>query len=215
VQASETVERFAMSSRRPRVWAIRGPVLFGVAGASGAGMPAGGTVRILVVPGQNQGQGTIVLAGAIGDYGKPTKADKTGIGEMILTKGTIHVNLGAPIKNLNNSKPILETKTTCSIVFGATAPVKLLNGTGLHKGIDGTVMVTATFAAYGPFHKTGAHTGQCNTSKRHAPRRVGLRPGSGHRHVQLAGACSRRDRVDVCAPRASARTRRAPTLDPF
>src|ERR1700726_4965945 len=104
------------------VCAIVGSVLFGLAGAYGAGMPAGGTVRIFVVPGQNQGQGTIVLAGAIGDYGKTTKANKQGIGEMVLKKGTIQVNLAAIQKLLNNSKPTIENKTTCSYVFGGTAP---------------------------------------------------------------------------------------------
>ena len=132
-------------------------------------MPAGGMVRIFVVPGQNQGQGTIVLAGAIGDYGKTTRANKNGIGEMVLKKGTIQVNLAALVKKLNNSKPILENKTTCSIVFGATAPVKLSNGTGLYKGVSGTILVTETFAGYGPFYKTGAHKGQCNTSNNATP----------------------------------------------
>ena len=42
------------------------------------------------------------------------------------------------------------------------------NGTGLYKGISGTLMVTETFAAYGPFYKTGAHKGQCNTSNNNA-----------------------------------------------
>src|SRR5579872_6411978 len=87
---------------------VGGIPLLGVAGASGAGMPIGGAVRIFVVPGQNQGQGTIVLAGAIGDYGKTTKANKQGIGEMLLKNGTIHVNLAAIEKLLNSSKPILQ-----------------------------------------------------------------------------------------------------------
>jgi hypothetical protein len=149
--------------------AIAGSVLLGVAGALGAGMPAGGTVRIFVVPGQSQGQGTIVLAGAIGDYGKTLKANKQGIGEMVLKKGTIQVNLAAIQKLLNNAKPMIENKTTCSYVFGGTAPVTLFNGTGLYKGISGTLMVTETFAAYGPFYTTGAHKGQCNTSNTATP----------------------------------------------
>ena len=64
------------------------------AGASGAGMPMGGAVRIFVVPGNGQGNGTIVVAGAIGDYGKTTK-EKNGIGKALLHKGTFEVNLKA------------------------------------------------------------------------------------------------------------------------
>jgi hypothetical protein len=138
------------------------------AAASGAGMPMGGQVRIFVVPGNGQGNGTIVVAGAIGDYGKTTK-QKNGIGKALLHKGTFEVNLAAMSKKLNNAKPTIENKTTCSFVFSATAPVKLFNGTGMYKGISGTLMLTETFAGYGPFYKTGAHKGKCNTSNNATP----------------------------------------------
>ena len=149
--------------------AMVGSVLFGLTGAFGATTPTGGTLRIFVVPGQNQGEGTILLAGAIGDYGKTHKINKKGIGQAVLQKGTFQVNLAAIGKKLTNSKPIIFNKTTCSQVFSATAPVTLLNGTGAYKGISGTLMLTETFAAYGPFYKTGAHKGQCNTSNNAMP----------------------------------------------
>ena len=144
-----------------------GSLLIGI-GASGAGMPKGGQVRIFVVPGNGQGNGTIVVAGAIGDYGKTTK-QKNGIGKAILHKGTFEVNLAAMSKKLNNAKPTIANTTTCSFVFAATAPVKLFNGTGMYQGISGTVMLTETFAGYGPFYKTGAHKGECNTSNNATP----------------------------------------------
>lgn len=137
------------------------------AGASGAGMPMGGQVRIFVTPGNGQGNGTIVVAGAIGDYGKTTKA-KNGIATVRLHMGTFEANLSALIKKLNGSKPMIENKTTCSFVFGATAPVTILNGTGMYKGIQGTLVVTETFAGYGPFYRTGAHKGKCDTSNDNA-----------------------------------------------
>jgi len=149
--------------------AMAGSVLLGASGGFAANMPAGGTVRIFVVPGKSQGQGTIVLAGAIGDYGKTHKVNKNGIGEAVLQKGTFQVNLAGIQKKLNNSKPIILDKTTCSYVFGATAPVTLLNGTGAYKGISGTLMLTETFAGYGPFYKSGTHKGQCNTSNNATP----------------------------------------------
>src|SRR5581483_3894136 len=71
--------------------------LFAASAAFGAGMPAGGTVRLFVVPGQGQGNGTIVVAGAIGDYGKTHKLSNAGVAELVLQKGTIEVNL-APIQ---------------------------------------------------------------------------------------------------------------------
>jgi hypothetical protein len=138
------------------------------ASASAAGTPMGGPIRIYVVPGNGQGNGTIVVVGAIGDYGKTTK-EKNGIGKAILSKGTFEVNLQAISKKINNAKPILFSKATCSGAFGATAPAKLFNGTGAYKGISGTVMLTETFAGYGPFYKTGAHKGACNTSNNATP----------------------------------------------
>ena len=39
----------------------------------------------------------------------------------------------------------------------------------MYKGISGTLMLTESFAAYGPFYKTGAHKGQCDTSNNATP----------------------------------------------
>jgi hypothetical protein len=144
-----------------------GSLLIG-AGASGAGTPMGGQVRIFVVPGHVQGNGTIVITGAIGDYGK-TARQKNGIGKAVLHKGTFEVNLNAMSAKLEHAKPITANLTTCSFVFGATAPAKLFDGTGMYKGISGTVTLTETFAGYGPFYKTGAHKGKCNFSNNAAP----------------------------------------------
>jgi hypothetical protein len=108
------------------------------------------------VPGNGQGNGPIVVAGAIGDYGKTTK-EKNGIGKAALHKGTFEANLAAISKKRNNAKPTVANTTTCSFVFTAIAPVKLFNGTGMYKGISGTVMLTETFAGHESFYKTGTH----------------------------------------------------------
>jgi hypothetical protein len=130
-------------------------------GASGVGTPSGGQIRVFVTPGNGQGNGTILIAGAIGDYGK-TSQEKDGIGKVTLSKGTFEVNLRAITKAINNARPTIANKTTCSGVFSGTAPVTLSNGTGAYKGISGTLMLTETFAGYGPFYKTGANKGKCN-----------------------------------------------------
>ncbi len=148
---------------------VVGGLLVEAAAASREAAPTGGTIRIYVVPGKAQGQGTAVVTGAIGDYGRTMKVNSKGIGKLLLHKGTIEVNLAAIRKKLNNSKPILLNTKTCSYVFGATAPVPLSKGTGLYQGITGTVMLTETFAGYGPFYKSGAHKGTCNTSNNATP----------------------------------------------
>jgi hypothetical protein len=97
------------------------------------------------------------------------RQEKNGIGKAILHKGTFEVNLKAIGKKLNNAKPTIANTTTCSFVFSATAPVTLFNGTGAYKNIKGTLMLTETFAGYGPFYKTGKHKGKCNTSNNATP----------------------------------------------
>ncbi len=138
------------------------------AGANGMGMPKGGPIRIYVNPGNGQGNGTIVVVGTIGDYGKTTK-QVAGFGKALLHKGTFKVNLNAISKAVNKAKPLIYNTTTCSYVFSATAPAAISNGTGAYKGISGTLMITETFAGYGPFYTTGAHKGKCNTSSNANP----------------------------------------------
>jgi hypothetical protein len=138
--------------------------LLGVSVARATGTPAGGTVRIFVVPGQVQGAGKVVLAGAVGDYGTSHKVNKSGAGVMTLSKGTIDFNLASLIKKSNSMRFVLSDKKTCSYVGSATAPVPLTGGTGAYQGISGTLTITETFAGYGPLYTSGAHKGQCNGS---------------------------------------------------
>jgi hypothetical protein len=143
--------------------------VLGVAVAQGAGSPTGGTVRIFVVPAQAQGSGKVVLTGAIGDAGSSHKVNKSGAGVMTLHKGTIDFNLAQLMKKQNNPHTILANKTTCSFVAAFTAPVPITGGTGAYKGISGTLMITETFAAYGPLYTSGTKKGQCNQSQNAQP----------------------------------------------
>jgi hypothetical protein len=142
-------------------------VLIGTATATAAATPRGGVIHVYVVPGNGQGNGTILVVGAIGDYGKTHKAIGE-IGKVLLHKGTFDVNLKAINEKINHAKPIVESSTTCSGAFSATAPAKLFNGTGAYKGISGTIMLTETFAGYGPFYKNGPHKGQCEINSPNA-----------------------------------------------
>ncbi len=38
-----------------------------------------------------------------------------------------------------------------------------------YKGISGTLKLTETFAAYGPYYTTGLRKGKCNTSNNSTP----------------------------------------------
>lgn len=111
----------------------------------------------------------IVVAGAIGDYGKVDRVSKKGIGEAFLKKGTFKVNLAAIQKKLNSSQPMILNKTTCSFVYGGTAPMTVMDGTGLYTGLSGRGTITETFAGIGPLYKSGAKKGECNMSNNADP----------------------------------------------
>ena len=110
-----------------------GTMLIGVGASASGMMPKGGPIRIYVVPGNGQGNGTIVVVGAIGDYGKTTK-QVGGFGKALLHKGTFKVNLKAITKAVNNTKPLVESQTTCTFVYQC-------NGAGRdferHRGVQG------------------------------------------------------------------------------
>jgi hypothetical protein len=154
-----------------RFWislSIASLVLLVAAGAVAAA-PQGGKIEIFVTPGKSQGEGTVIVVGAIGGSGRSLKSSKTGIGTVVLQTGTFQVNLAAIGKKINSASPTILSKATCSYAFGATAPVTIMNGTGAYKGISGTVSLTENFAGYGPFYKSGKHKGQCNTSNNATP----------------------------------------------
>jgi hypothetical protein len=139
-----------------------------VSAAGAATMPPGGAIRIFVTPSPSGTGGTIIVAGAIGDYGH-TSPVKKGIGEAILKKGTFDVNLSILQRRLNNAPPTLENRATCSFVFAATGPVMIADGTGLYKGIKGTATITESFAGIGPRYASGPKKGQCNMSNNANP----------------------------------------------
>jgi hypothetical protein len=152
--------------------AVLGGVLFATEAALGAragAMPKGGAIRVYVVPGKTQGNGTVLVVGAIGDYGKSSGKTANGIGTVKLQKGTFEVNLNAISKAMNNAHPTVFNTTSCTYVFGASAPAAITDGTGAYKGISGTITITETFAGYGPFYTSGAHKGKCNTSSNATP----------------------------------------------
>jgi hypothetical protein len=65
---------------------------------------------------------------------------------------------------LNKANPTVN-KATCSAVISVTAPGSApVEGTGLYKGISGTLKPTATFAFLLPRYASGKNKGQWNES---------------------------------------------------
>jgi hypothetical protein len=146
-----------------------GGALFGANAAFGASMPSGGHVQVFVTPG-GHGTGTILIAGAIGDHGKTVWITKDGkidpngnYSKITLQKGAFVVNLTALEAKINSGSGT-SSIATCSYFFGATAPAALSGGTGLYKGISGTVNVSEWVGVLGSLYKSGTREGQCNQS---------------------------------------------------
>lgn len=142
--------------------------------AARQGNPAGGTVKIFATPANGAG-GTILIIGAIGDHGKTLSIDKNGKTDsngdyvkITLQKGTFEINSTALNAKANKAQPAFY-KATCSAQFSVTGRVTLFNGTGLYKGLAGTVNITETYAFVLPLLKSGKNKGQCDLSNNAQP----------------------------------------------
>jgi hypothetical protein len=143
-------------------------LLIPAAAAFGASAPAGGKVKVFVTQSPNSSKGTIVVTGAIGDYGKTVNVDKSGkpnangsYVKISLQQGSFLVNATQLNAKLNHLKPTIN-RATCSVEASETGPVSLSNGAGLYMGISGNLQITVTFAFIGPRFSSGPHKGQCN-----------------------------------------------------
>jgi len=148
--------------------------LVAAAAAFGATTPSGGPLRIFGTAG-NGAAGTIVVTGAIGDYGKTLKMDKNGKAnpngncvEITLKKGTFEVNATTLNATMAKARGTF-APATCSFSVTGSAPTTLFNGTGLYKGISGTVRITINFAGVGPRYASGTHKGECVKSNNNGP----------------------------------------------
>jgi hypothetical protein len=138
--------------------------------AIGATSPAGGKINVFVTSSPNGPKGTIVITGAIGDYGKTLSVNKNGktdskggYQKITLQQGSFLVDATKLNAKLNHLQPTVNT-ATCSVSATGTGPVTLSDGAGLYAGISGTLKITVTFAFIGPRLTSGPHKGQCNRS---------------------------------------------------
>jgi hypothetical protein len=154
-----------------------GSVLFGATTAFGSiasSTPAGGSVQIYA-PQSDSLHGTIVITGAIGDYGKTLTINSSGKAaangnyvKITLHKGTFEINSATFNAMAQNVQPTVN-QATCSAAATVAGPVTLFDGTGLYQGISGTVNITGTFGFIGPVFKSGKSKGQCNMSNNAQP----------------------------------------------
>jgi hypothetical protein len=144
--------------------------------AATAAAPAGGAVRVFVTPsGSNGEHGTILIIGAIADWGTTLNVNANGTtdpngnyAKVTLQKGTFEVNL-TTLNNLSNKIQPTVYPHSCSAVFSTKGPVGLSNGTGAYKGISGRLTITETWGFIFPTFSSGTHAGQCNMSNSAQP----------------------------------------------
>jgi hypothetical protein len=166
--------------RVSRAALLAGLVTLTTAAAAGAatGTPAGGSIRVLdTSPGTGAGGGKVLVTGAIGDHGTTRTVNKSGKPEsngryvkLVLTKGTFELNSITLNKNINrafNSAPV--NPATCSLGIAASGSLPISDGTGLYKGISGTIRITISIGLTLPRYTSGPRAGKCNESNAAAP----------------------------------------------
>jgi hypothetical protein len=141
------------------------------------GTPAGGSIHVFGSSPGTGGGGKVLVTGAIGDHGSTKSADKSGRPDangsyvkLTLTKGTIELNktkLDAKISHAFGSAVL--NSATCSFAVIASSALPIVNGTGLYKGISGSVGITLSLGLILPRYASGAHAGQCNQSNAAQP----------------------------------------------
>ncbi len=147
------------------------PVLATALGATGA-QPAAGQIEMFSTPALNGGTSTVLITGAIGDYGKSVKINKAGqpdpkgpYSELHLHKGTVVVDGAALQKRIQaGSAQAKLNPVSCSLQGSVTAAEPIISGTGAYANATGTINVTFTLAELAPTYTTGPEQGKCNTS---------------------------------------------------
>jgi hypothetical protein len=143
--------------------------------AAPAASPTGGTIALFATVGSGP-TGKIIVAGAIGDWGTTATIDKSGRRDehgnyvrVTLRKGSFEIDSTALNKATASPRPQVASDQTCSISTSGSAPVTLFNGTGLYRGISGTLKVTLSFAGVGRRYRSGPDKGQCLHSDTQPP----------------------------------------------
>lgn len=169
--------------------AILGSLMLAASPAIGSAAPStppGGPVNVYL-SGSEPSSGNILIAGAIGDYGRVRIVKGQADFSLVrLHKSTFEIDTSKLMTATNSATPTRNT-ATCSYSRSATAPVAVLDGTGLYTGINGTLNLTAYSAQTGPLYTSGSQKGQCNTSNKVVPNAffvTAIGTGTGPRRVR-------------------------------
>jgi hypothetical protein len=134
-----------------------------------------GHIRVWLTPSLTGNGGTIMVTGAIADYGHTINTNKAGVptsggyyAKVTLHKGTFRVNVVAFNLKANKMQPTFDA-ASCSAWFSVSGPVTLFSGTGSYANISGTVDITEDVAFILPRYATGKDKGQCNGSNSAQP----------------------------------------------
>ncbi|HTV10596.1 MAG TPA: hypothetical protein VME20_01935 [Acidimicrobiales bacterium] len=137
---------------------------------AGAATMTGGHVRVWATPSPAGNGGTVMITGAVADYGRTINTNKAGVptssgyyAKLILHKGTFRVNAVAFNLKVNKSQPSFDA-ASCSAWLSVSGPVTLFGGTGDYANISGTVDITEAVAFVFPRYAAGKDKGQCNTN---------------------------------------------------
>jgi hypothetical protein len=130
-------------------------------GLAAAGTRTAGSVHVYLedpAADNNNGPKTIILTGAITDYGVFNKHG------FVLSKGSFNVNTDALAKKLI-AMPV--NPKTCASAGTVRGPVPIVKGTGTgaYRGIRGAFQTTVSTALIAPRLKNG----KCNTSAKKYP----------------------------------------------
>jgi hypothetical protein len=126
--------------------------------SSGDSESSGSAFQVWGTPGNNGG-GTVLFTGALGDSGTAASAnangqpDPNGNYELLsLQKGTILTNNTELNEDSNNPNrpPTTFNNKTCSATFVTTDPSPIVSGTGAYSGIRGSATITLSFALVFP-----------------------------------------------------------------
>ena len=140
---------------------------WGLAGVASA--QTTGAVQIWTAT--NSNKPSIIITGAIGDYGKavpvtstgaPSKKN-TGFRLLKLKHGTVLINATAFNKAVSNANPTLNS-TNCSYYASVSGPGSGVSGTGSYADITGSVTLTVSFQGILP-----TKNGSCNQANNAKP----------------------------------------------
>jgi hypothetical protein len=124
-------------------------------GTAAATPPTAGAVRLTDYTDNDGPTSTVILTGAIGDYGKAQSVNPDGTVNpehnsqlnLMLTRGSFRLSIADLHKKFVSAmSQFPPNKVTCSgtVTVGAATPIVAGSGTGSYKGISGTFNLTLT-----------------------------------------------------------------------